>query len=255
VGYLCESRRFTWKGQSAVLCRAHAHATAGEPALPARLALRAWQDMYAALAQTWSDQGIRLHIVEHLAGDAALARVLFHLGFGAILAENLRDLSAPGGVDTTVEVVQEPRDLVEIAAEHAAYYRRSPIFLPRDASLTTAARELEAARAAGEVWLASREGGRVRGYITLGRCGGEGEGMLLDGTNTAQVKGAFIREEYRGMGVGRSLLAASVAWAKDQGYTRLFVEHETANIWGGAFWGKHFRPYLYVSMRYVDEVR
>lgn len=43
-----------------------------------------------------------------------------------------------------------------------------------------------------------------------------------------------------------------MTWARDAGFDRMFVEHETANLEGGAFWRRHFSPYLVFSMRYVD---
>ena len=51
---------------------------------------------------------------------------------------------------------------------------------------------------------------------------------------------------------GTALLNRAIQWAQAQGYARLFVEHETANFYGSHFWHKHFTPYLYFSMRYVD---
>jgi hypothetical protein len=33
---------------------------------------------------------------------------------------------------------------------------------------------------------------------------------------------------------------------------RVFVEHETANFYGGNFWCTYFNPYVYASMRYID---
>lgn len=52
--------------------------------------------------------------------------------------------------------------------------------------------------------------------------------------------------------VGAALLDACVAWARERGFERLMVEHETANLAGSAFWGRHFRPYLTFSMRYAE---
>ena len=54
------------------------------------------------------------------------------------------------------------------------------------------------------------------------------------------------------MGVGSYLLDRSISVAREGGWERLFVEHETANIPGSSFWGRHFRPFLHYSMRYVD---
>jgi GNAT superfamily N-acetyltransferase len=56
----------------------------------------------------------------------------------------------------------------------------------------------------------------------------------------------------RGKGIGMALLQRAIEWSHQQGYERLFVEHETANVYGGNFWRTHFTPYVYASMRYID---
>jgi GNAT superfamily N-acetyltransferase len=80
----------------------------------------------------------------------------------------------------------------------------------------------------------------------------DGEGFLLQETNTAQIKSAYTRPEMRGKGIGVALLQRAIEWSQQQGYERVFVEHETANIAGSRFWSRYFTPYLYYSMRYVD---
>ena len=67
-----------------------------------------------------------------------------------------------------------------------------------------------------------------------------------------QIKSAYVRPELRGKGVGTALLQRALQWSQAQGYDRVFVEHETANLYGGNFWGKYFIPYVYASMRYID---
>lgn len=39
---------------------------------------------------------------------------------------------------------------------------------------------------------------------------------------------------------------------KGSHFERLFVEHETANYYGGRFWVAHFQVYLNYAMRYID---
>jgi GNAT superfamily N-acetyltransferase len=80
----------------------------------------------------------------------------------------------------------------------------------------------------------------------------DGEGFLLQKTNTAQVKSMYARPGLRGKGIGLALLQKAIEWAQQNHYERLFVEHETANFYGGRFWSKYFTPYVYFSMRYID---
>lgn len=246
-GFMVESMRFAWKGQQAAGCDELAHAARGaDRALLYSL-------LYQEIAARWVEEGRHLHIVRHLAHDAALKECLYRLGFGAILAEEVRDLS-PIAAPANVVIMEdpEPAALVDLQREHGRYYPASPIFLRRDDSDDDILAELRAHAAAGDKLLACRDGAGCGALVIVGESKLDGEGFLLRHTNSAQLKSAYVRPGGREQGTGTALLARAIAWARAQGYERLFVEHETANIPGSAFWGKYFEPFVLVSMRYVD---
>ncbi|MFC1526055.1 GNAT family N-acetyltransferase [Candidatus Latescibacterota bacterium] len=252
-GFMTESMRFEWKGQKVAGCGElyHAIGATDRPTLHRLL--------YRELARQWVVDGRHLHVVGHLAHDAALREGLFQLGFGAILSEELRGVDPPGSeieseTEVAVEIVDDPdlHDLVELQTEHRRYYRQSPIFLIKDESPDSVLAELRRSADRGDRMFAGIAGGRVVGLFVVGASAAEGEGELLRETNTAQVRSAFVRPESRGQGLGAALLERSVAWGREQGFDRLFVEHETANIPGSAFWGRYFEPFVFYSMRYVD---
>lgn len=248
AGYLGVSAVFPFKGQTAALVGEWAHAgMAGEaPSL--------YRSMYAALGESLRGKGIRLHVVAHFAHDRPLAEALFDLGFGTFLMEELRDLSpVDGAADVPVTREEDFLCLEELEAEHMRYYRGSPIFLTKDGSPAAVRRELLEAQKAGNALFVFREDGRPAGYFMAGRCVGEESGRILEGSGTAQVLSAYCRPSVRGRNVGKALLAACVGWARREGFERLFVEHESANVLGSRFWGRHFRPFLRFSMRYVED--
>jgi GNAT superfamily N-acetyltransferase len=188
----------------------------------------------------------------HFANDPVQRETLFRLGLGAVVAENLRDLSPLEGA-VAGEIVEE-RDaslILELAREHGRYYRGSPIFLLK-AEGDLAELAGQEGDPGGRALFVCREEGKPVAYFVVGPCRGEGEGLLLADTNTAQILSAYAGSDARGRGIGRALLGTCIEWARRKGYDRLFVEHETANIWGGNFWRRHFSPFLYASMRYVD---
>ena len=246
-GFMVESMRFTWKGQQVAGCHELAHAAAGDERA------RLYSLLYQELAQRWVDAGRHLHIVRHLAHDAALTESLYRLGFGAILAEEVRDMT-PIAAATGVAIVEdpEPATLVALQREHGRYYGRSPIFLHRDDTDADILAELQNHVAAGDKLLACIGAEGYDALFIVGASKLEGEGFLLRHTNSAQLKSAYIRPGQRGQGMGAALLQRAIAWAQAQGFDRLFVEHETANIAGSAFWAKYFEPFVLISMRYVD---
>jgi GNAT superfamily N-acetyltransferase len=249
VGFMGVAATFPFKGHRAALVGETAHAAASSAEKVA-----VYEALYTALGEGIRTQGARLHIVAHLAGDEPLRAMLYRLGFGAFLAEELRDLSpvaAPRGVAVRRE--DDARTAADLDVEHRGYYRNPPIFLAKDTDRSAAERDLREALGAGAaLFVHDGDGGSPDAYFVVGPCAGEHEGRLLRGTNSAQVLSAYARPDVRGRGVGAALLDACIAWARERGFERVMVEHETANLAGSAFWGRHFRPYLTFSMRYVE---
>jgi GNAT superfamily N-acetyltransferase len=192
-------------------------------------------------------------MIGHFAHDSVLRETLYQLGYGAILAERLRDCSA---LDPLHDIVnQEEKDLrklLNIQIEHNDYYAKAPIFILKPTSASEVLEELEDHARQGDVFFAYYEKEEPGAYMIVGNSTIGGEGFLLQNTNTAQIKSAYARPDIRGKGIGKALLQRAIEWSQAQGYERLFVEHETANFSGSIFWQKHFNPYIYFSMRYID---
>ena len=209
--------------------------------------------MYLHLAQQWAEDRRHLHLIGHFAHDAVLQQTLFQLGYGAIVGERLRDFSPISDVRACIIVEeQDVEKLLPLELEHRAYYPKSPIFIFKSTDEEEALSDLQEHREQGDVFFVYYENDVPCAYMIVGTSALEGEGFLLRHTNTAQVKSAYARPALRGKGIGKALLQRVIAWSQQQGYARLFVEHETANFYGGHFWRTHFAPYVYFSMRYID---
>jgi GNAT superfamily N-acetyltransferase len=241
--------RFPFKGQNAVIVPEYCHASV----LPDRREL--YQIMYMRLASEWVRDNIYLHIIGHFAHDTVLRESLYQLGFGAIIAEALRDLSQIQGTHT-MDIVEETdiERLLNISIEDSRYYPDSPIFIVKETERDERRTILESSICEGNTFFAFYEDGEAGGYLGVGESasGTLKEGFLLRDTCTAQIKNAFVKPHIRGKGIGKSLLQCAINWSIEHGYKRLFVEFETANYFGGNFWRRHFTPYLYFSMRYID---
>ena len=247
LAFMVTGAQFAWKGQRAAIVPEYGHAAVaiGKQAL--------YQQMYQSLAQEWVNQGCHLHLIGHFAHDALLQETLYQFGFGALVAERLRDCSMiDAGQNLSINEEQVVSKLLDLHLEHIQYYPQSPIFLLRSADRQSALADLEAHAQGGDVFFAAYEQGEPCAYLIVGKSTNGGEGFLLQETNTAQIKSAYARPGIRGKGFGAALLQHAIQWSQEQGYERVFVEHETANLAGGNFWRKYFTPYLYFSMRYID---
>ncbi|MCG2784504.1 MAG: GNAT family N-acetyltransferase [Anaerolineae bacterium] len=247
LAYMVTSAQFSKKGQQAAFVQEYCHS-----AIPNRKQ-ELYQRMYQSLAQEWVNKHIHLHLIGHFAHDALLQETLYQIGFGALVTERLRDCSAIDvGPDQTIKQEQDVSKLLDLHLEHIHYYPGSPIFTARSADRHSALADLESHAQNGDVFFVTYERDEPCAYLIVGESAIGAEGFLLQETNTAQVKSAYARTGMRGKGIGKALLWHAIEWSKNRGYERLFVEHETANLTGSAFWSRYFAPYLYFSMRYVD---
>ena len=248
VGYLARGYQFGFKGQPTVMVPEIGHAAARDADA------HIYPRMLARIGEAWAEQGANLHILGYLAHDADLELTLYRLGYGQILAERLRELSAVGA-DPEIDV-EQPDDLGTLAAldaEHRRYYAGSPIFVNKPAGdRDTIVRDLTEERERGSAFFVHRRDDEPVAYFVVGPSAQNGEGLLLRATNSAQIRGAYVRPAYRGRGIGRALLDACVRWAGDHGFDRMLVEHESANLPGRAFWSRYFTPFVRYTMRYVE---
>ena len=247
LGYMITGIYFKYKGQKTAWIPEYAHSSVSED--KAQL----YQHMYMTLGKEWISQKIHLHLICHLVSDRLFKDVLFRLGFGAIVVEQIRDLSLIENIPSA-EIVKEKdiSKLIDIEAEHRLYYRESPIFILKDTAPQSIEASLEKHIHNSDEIFVYYVDNDPHAYLIVGNINQSEEGFLLRKTNTAQIKSAYAKHEVRGKGIGKLLLNTAIKWANEKNYERLFVEHETANFSGGNFWNKHFTPIVYASMRYID---
>ncbi len=191
--------------------------------------------------------------IERLSRDLAFVQKKLQIVGNITRHDILNQMTAIMGYnELLLTMVEDGKLLGFLEIEHRAYYRTPPIFLSKDTGRAAVERDLLAAQRDGAALFVHDEDGSPSACFHVARCKGLEEGRLLRDTNSAQVLSAYARPRSRGRGVGRALLNACVGWARSQGFERLMVEHETANLLGSAFWGRHFNPYLLFSMRYVE---
>jgi hypothetical protein len=126
LGYMLTGDRFHWKGQQAAIVLEYGHAAV----VAQKRAL--YQRMYMHLAQEWANNHIHLHLIRHFAHDTILQETLYQLGFGAILAERLRDVSPVAErQDVAINIEQDVSKLIALQTEHNRYYPHAPIFISK----------------------------------------------------------------------------------------------------------------------------
>jgi GNAT superfamily N-acetyltransferase len=212
---------------------------------------RIYQKMYERLSRIWVRSGYHTHEISIFAGDDVLSFALYRLGFGMTHFQLLRELTLPEGefADVTIKKLDSEAPIRELNKEHNCYYPNPPLFwIPHSEYDENGEDEVLSGNI--EVLAAFDEDQPVA-FFSLKK--GGAEAWLFADEKNGRIAGAYAKEEYRGKGIGKALLREVVKWARENGCARLYVEGESANIYGGNFWMRHFTPVAFSVRRCIDE--
>ncbi len=217
-----------------------AHAAPSDPAARVRSRL------YGELAAGWVRDFCTEHVISVPADDEVALAAYARLGFGhhvVDLVADLRPIEAgppPEGVTIRRARPADAAALMDLDAGLRRHLEATPVFLrlPAQAPLEIHRRRLEDESIA--TLLAERDGTALA-FLRIGPCATD-VAMAVRDPGTASVTGAFTRPEVRGLEVSSSLLAAAVDWAREAGYLRWAVDHESANLEASRFWARHATP-------------
>jgi GNAT superfamily N-acetyltransferase len=208
---------------------------------------------YASAAQGWVDDGLINHYVVVPATDAALVEAWFTMGFGMQHIHALREPVGPTFVSWAPNGVivrrAERRDLPALAwldlvlPEHST---GSPVFAKiKVPSYEETLRELEADFDDPRfTTFVAEHNGRVVASATA--CS-----LELSNGNTPMIRPrscgflgyAAVLPDARGLGAGRALGEAVLAWSRDEGYEWVATDWRSTNIEANRSWrAMGFKP-------------
>jgi len=211
------------------------------------------RDLYAAAAAAWVGEGRTNHHVLVPATDAALVDAWFTLDFGQQHLHAVVPAPPPSfGVVPRSELIiraatlDDVPALIELERVLPLHLGGSPVFsrLPVDSN-----EEIEAELRADLVdptytFFVAEHGGRVIGASIA--CPVEvstGSSGIVRPDNAGYLAYAAVLPEARGLGAGRALGDAVLAWSRDQGHRSIVTDWRSTNIEADRAWrGMGFRP-------------
>jgi GNAT superfamily N-acetyltransferase len=196
------------------------------------------RDLYAAASQRWVEDGHTKHAVFVPAYDADLVDAWFRLSFGASAALALRETGSEESFDGGVEIRRGTKDdigeMARLDVEMSAAMQPAPSFSEMPLQPVE---EVEAEwrddpdQDAFEMFVAEREG-RIVGHIVLYRRPPD----LRVAPNGIDLAAASTEPQARGTGVGRTLTAHVLRWAREHGYPVMTTDWRMTNLWASRFW-------------------
>lgn len=259
VGYLGGILLPQLKGKDrGAFCPEWGHAVSCD--LPPVERRRVYRRLYEAIGEQWVGQGRLNHAVSILANDQVAVDAWFWSTFGLLVVDVVRDLrpipypaGEPTGLVVRAATLADAVRLLPVFAEHTAYYRRAPIWLPKPDLTDVREVKDELADPKSTVWLAEDcATGAVLGIIKHSVDSDDASTVVRDATTVA-CSGAYVLPASRGRGVGVALLNAVLEWGRRNDYQRLSLDFEAANLFGMEFWLKYLTPVVYSVFRHVND--
>ena len=239
VGYLGWREYADFRGTG----RRGAHSPEHGQAAMAGRSVEAWAALYPVASERWFGSGCRVHALTCLAGDRAFERALVESGFGMLLHDALRPLTAvtarpSPGLAVRLATIEDAAVLAELEVEHRQYYGRPPILMvaPEPDSEADLRQLLETWPNA--VWLVEADG-QAQGFLRFELESHGAIGISLAPT-TISITGAYVRPGWRGRGAARGMLAHAIEHYRGLGFERMAVDYETINPQAMAFWPRYF---------------
>lgn len=243
VGYMAgRSRDATWGANIWIEAAGHA---AAEPEV--------LRELYAVAAAEWVQAGLVNHHVVVPATDAPLVDAWFRLDFGQ---QHLHAVREPPGADFAVvprsEVVirmakrEDIPTLAELELVLPRHSQASPVFSPLEPpSLEEARAELESDWGDPKytIFVAEHEGRVIGSSVGVALEISSGHSPIMRPPRAGFLGFAAVLPEARGLGAGRALGEAVLAWTRDAGYDWATTDWRSTNLEAARTWPTlGFRP-------------
>ncbi len=210
------------------------------------------RDLYAAAASAWVERGLDAHYVLVPASDVALVDAWFRLGFGQQHVHGIRDVPQTGALDLPPGVVVRPAErsdipvLAQLDLALPQHQALAPTFSPGDVMTLEEAAAVweESFDDEGFAYLVAEHAGQVVG-VAVG-CALEkspGHTGLARPDHAGFLGFAAVLPEARGLGAGRAVGEAVLAWAAESGFTSAVADWRATNLLSSRTWPRlGFRP-------------
>ena len=232
------------------LCPEWAHASTNEESFDTH------RLMYKALGQKWVEDGCLTHAIYFLNYAREAQDAFVWNGFGSICVDAVRavepvDVRAPEGVRITAIREEDIPVWLPLVDGHNRHVAKSPAFKPYLEPESPAELGNTLRQPGNLAWMAWH-GSEAVGYMKVAPVE-DGTAWIVNGERKFAVNGAYVKPEYRSMGIAKSLLSAVMGWALGEGFVRCSVEFEATNVEACRFWLKHFEPVCRSMVRRLDE--
>ena len=240
---------FDFHNEKSAFCPIIGHATITEDSQAI------YHMLYNFSAQKWVDDDRFNHLWMIFNDDDTLKDMLYDIGFGSHVIDAYSKIKKSvyqtnSKYKITRATYSDAKVLLELTKESVYYYLNSPVFLKRSAYELDDLINIIKTDDLFVVW----DNDSPIGFMNLSvQSGYNIENLASVNMGLISKVGAFIKPEYRGMGVGKRLLDEAITNCIEKNISYLHVCYETSNPFANIFWPKHFKPIIRSVRRTVNK--
>lgn len=213
--------------------------------------------MYSYISDKLVQVGCLNHLFTYFALDETLKQYLFELGFGLYVVDAFQDVNFECKKRENNEFqirkaeIKDIKNIHSILTEVNDYYQSAPLFLKRDIEKLEEVEECISGK--NDVIFIALKANNIVGFINI-RISEENDQITLVRKKTGLIDplGAYIKKEYRQLGLGTHLLNKIFSWCNQNDMQNIHVDFESANQDAHQFWPKYFIPILFSVKRRIN---
>lgn len=214
-----------------------------------------YHELYNHAAQIWVDDNRYNHLWMIYNDDHTLKDMLYDIGFGSHVIDAYTKVQKPVcQIDCKYKISVAARSdaevLLALVRESEDFYIESPIFLKRSVYELDDVIDMINTDHLLVAWDRDIPIGIMNLSIQTGH---NIENLSVTNTGLISKAGAYIKPEYRGLGIGQCLLNEVIKHCAEKNIHYLHVCFETANPFANVFWRKHFKPIILSVRRTVNK--
>lgn len=214
-----------------------------------------YHELYNHAAQLWVEDRRFNHLWMIYNDNHALKDMLYDIGFGSHVMDAYTKAQRPvfqtnSKYKISTAACSDAKALLALIKESVRYYFESPIFLKRsDYELDDVIEIIKTDR----LFVAWNDDTPI-GIMNLSvQTGYNIENLASPNTGLISKVGAYIKPDYRGLGIGRCLLNEVLRHCAEKNIQYVHVCYETANPFANIFWRKHFKPIILSVRRTINK--
>lgn len=217
--------------------------------------LTVYHELYNYAAQIWVDDDRFNHLWMIYNDDHTLKDMLYDIGFGSHVIDAYTKVQTlvwqiDCKYNISVATYSDAEALLELINESVHFYIESPIFLKRSVYELDDVINMIKTNHLLVAW----DNDKPIGVMNLSvQTGYNIENLASTNTGLISKAGAYIKPEYRGLGIGNCLLNEVMKHCAAKNIQYLHVCFETANPFANVFWRKHFSPIILSVRRTINK--